>query len=240
MKQIKLIIGVLLVLVMLGSVVSPVLAASTEQKVPTCSSCSKATVNKQKITVIEVTGIEKNEILAKALKNEDVKKLVNILKKKGYKLEMLNIRVIKVISNKGTATVVSFPLAGKLGKASMIYAITPEGTSVGAMEIVKKDKVKQVTLYYVDVDGRIKSYTVQGSSECWNCIWTCTGQCIIDQCAPYTPGICSFCYPLLTCCLDLPIPDNPCCVGALTCYGAIATGCFCWCTYHCNQIGECP
>jgi len=67
----KRILSVLLVMTMLGSVVSPALAASTEQKVPACPSCSKVTTGKSKVTVVEINGIEKNEILAKALKNED-------------------------------------------------------------------------------------------------------------------------------------------------------------------------
>lgn len=231
-------VGVLLVLVMLSSVVSPALAASIEQKA--CPSCSKVITGKSKIAVVEVNGIEKNEILAKALKNKDVRKLVNVLAKKGYKLELLNTKVIRVISDRGSATVVSIPLTGKFAKASVVYAITPGGVLIRAVEMIEKGEIKQITLYYVDGSGKVKSYTVEGSSECWNCIWKCTADCIIEQCAPNTPGICSLCYPFLECCLPAPGPENPCCVGALICYGSIATGCFCWCTYHCNQIGECP
>ena len=79
MKRVRLLIGALLILVTLGSIVSPALAVSIEQKSSVCLSCSKVTTGKSKVTVVEINGIEKNEILAKALKNKDVKKLVSIL-----------------------------------------------------------------------------------------------------------------------------------------------------------------
>jgi len=51
-------VGVLLVLVMLGSVVSSALAVSTEQKSPMCLSCSKVTTGKPKVMVVEINSIE--------------------------------------------------------------------------------------------------------------------------------------------------------------------------------------
>lgn len=239
------IVSVLLVAVVLSSIVSPALAVSTTDiNKPNTSSCATCSLERNvNVSIVEVKGLEKNKLIAKALKNEDVKKLLNMLTKKGYKLKLSDAKVIKAMSDRGFATTILVPLTTtnkKLAKASVIYAITPGGISVGAIEMLDKNKIKQITLYYVDVNGEIGKYTIQGTTECWNCIWTCTADCIIEQCAPYTPGICSFCYPLLECCLAVPGPENPCCEGALICYGAIATGCFCWCTYYCNQIGECP
>ncbi len=76
MKRVRLLVGVLLVLVMLGSVVSPALAVNVEQKTPACPSCSEAVTGKSKIVVIEAKGLERNTILAKALKSEDMRKIM--------------------------------------------------------------------------------------------------------------------------------------------------------------------
>ncbi len=53
-------IGALLVLVMVGSVVSPAMATSIEQKA--CPSCSEAITGKSKIAVIDVIDIENLEV----------------------------------------------------------------------------------------------------------------------------------------------------------------------------------
>jgi len=81
MKGVKKVVASLLVLVVLSSVVSPVMACG----------CAKETNNKDKdakVAVVEVKGMEKNVAIAKALKNKDVKKLLNLLTKKGYKLKL--------------------------------------------------------------------------------------------------------------------------------------------------------
>ena len=136
-----------------------------------------------------------------------------MLKRKGYKPELPKAKVNKVISEKGQAMVVLIPLSKKSAQAAIAYVISENGISAGASEIIEKDGIKQMTFYYIDVNGKIGSYTVKGTSECWDCIWSCTFECIVEQCAPYIPGLCSICYPILQCCLMLPGPENPCCDG---------------------------
>ena len=127
----------------------------------------------------------------------------------------------------------------KSGEIKLLYISAKGYVKVGAVEVFKEKDANQIRVYYVD-GGEVKRYSIKGFSECNNCVWPCTFQCIAQDCAPYTPGVCSLCHPLLQCCLPAPVLDNPCCAGAIICYGAIATGCHLWCIYDCNQRGECP
>ena len=65
--KVRSVIGVLLVLVMLGSVVSPALAVNVEQKQV---NFPITTTKMPKITVVPIIGVEKNEVLAKAFKRQ--------------------------------------------------------------------------------------------------------------------------------------------------------------------------
>ncbi len=234
----KKVVGVLLALVILGNLVMPAMAAevgATNDVKPACPACS------QNVVAIEVKGLEKSFILAKALENEDLKKVLKILAKKGYNLDLIKAKAGELIGSTEIRKGVVIPMESESGEAMLIYILANGRAKVGAVEILKAGELKKMVLYYIDADGAVKTLTVKGSSRCWNCIWQCTGQCIVDQCAPQTPGLCSFCYPLLQSCLLVPGPENPACEGALICYGSFAVGCFCWCTYHCNKdLGQCP
>jgi hypothetical protein len=179
--------------------------------------------------------------VAKALKNEDAQKLMKLLSSKGYVTDLKNTKVGKIFSENEVYRGVIIPMSSKNGKAELIYILANGVSRIGAVEVLNSGERKSLTLYYIDENDNIKTVTAEGSQNCWDCIWQCTGECIVEQCLPQTPGLCSLCYPLLQACLLVPGPENPSCEGALICYGSFAVGCFCWCTYHCNKdLGQYP
>ncbi len=174
MKRARWLVGVLLVLVMLGSVVSPALALSTGGGMATCPSCLKVTTGKSKVAVIEVTGIEKNEILAKALKNEDVKRLAEVLVKNGHRQELAQAEVVRVVSKFGEATVVKIPFKGKNGlQSEVVTVISSEGVENYAWEAYISKNGVAVKVYYVNANGKL--VTVKSSSDFGGCLYECVG-----------------------------------------------------------------
>jgi hypothetical protein len=176
-KRVRLLIGALLILVTLGSIVSPALAVSIEQKSSVCLSCSKVTTGKSKVTVVEINGIEKNEILAKALKNKDVKKLVSILARRGYyKENLMNIHIKRVYASFGSATIVTIPLKTyeKNKVAEIAIIMTKKGTKTYAIELLRNNKNITGKLYYIDSKGTVK-YVTLDSQSFWNCLYRCVG-----------------------------------------------------------------
>ena len=158
--------SVFLVLVVLSSVVSPALAASIEQKA--CPSCSKA--GNSKIAVVDVIGIEKNEIIAKALKNKDVRKLANMLGRE----DITNIRVKRVYTSFGSATIVAIPIKTKNGRiAEVAIILTKEGTKIYAVELLRNGNKITGKLYYIDSEGNVRYKLL--SDDFWSCLYNCVG-----------------------------------------------------------------
>ena len=172
MGLVRRLVNVLLILVMLGGVMSPVLAANTEQNLA-CPSCSKVATGKSKVTVVEINGIEKNEILAKALKNEDVKKLVNVLIRNGYKQNLAKVQVIKIFTNNGVATLVTIPFEvtekrGNNTVAGILRIDSKIGSSTYAIEIYKVKNKISGKLYFIDANGDVQFRTLSGGF--WSCL----------------------------------------------------------------------
>ena len=63
------------------SVVSPAVAATTANETNSCQCSACSLAKSAKVSVVEVKGLEKNEAIAKALKNEDIRKLMDVLTK---------------------------------------------------------------------------------------------------------------------------------------------------------------
>jgi len=177
------------------------------------------------------------------LENKNVEKLKTTLAAKGYKIDLVKAKAVEIIDHRGIVRAVVIPAKSDTGKLMLVYISGKNSVKVGAVEIVENGGFKQTKVYYVDYDGKVKSrtYTIQDFSGCSKCVWTCTFECILQNCVvPEPPSVCSLCQPFLTCCLPAPVPDNPCCAAAIICYGAMATGCHLWCIYDCGQRGECP
>ena len=234
-------VALLMALVVLGSAVMPAIAAGNEG---VCKKCGcPANSESEDVAVLEVKGLEKVFLIADILKNEDVKKLRNALNID--KMDLASAKAVKIIDNRGTAKTVVIPIKTKSGEIKLVYISAKGYVKVGAVEVVENDNAKKTKIYYLE-NGKIRSYTVQSKSDgCWVCIRDCTIDCIVSKCTPapgyIVPSECDICWYLVEGCSVAPMPDNPACVGMAICFGAIATGCFCWCTYHCNKdLGQCP
>ena len=217
MKGIKSVISILLVLVMLGSMVNPVFAVNVEQKTPACPSCSKLTTGNSKVTVIEINGIERNEILAKALKNKNSEMLMNLMRRKGYKPELLKSKVRKIIIKNAMVTIAVIPFSSRYRDSMaglVVYML--DRAVVGSLVVeLHKDKDGNVsrTIYYINSDGKLVS--IESTSDFLRCLWACAGWehpivCII------TCGACSASIPwgILSCIgCGLCIGHEICCVG---------------------------
>lgn len=82
MKEVRKVVALLLVLVMVSSVVSPVMAANPEKSACGCN----AKPNKN-VDTTELKGSEKDKVIEKALKNDEVRKLAKQLREEGYTQE---------------------------------------------------------------------------------------------------------------------------------------------------------
>ena len=205
----------LLVLVMLSGVVSPVMAANT------CSACGKNSANPNaKVAVIEVKGLEKNKALAKALNDEDVKKLMNELVKKGHKPELAKAVVSKIIGEYGEATYVfiSFKASKGYKKVGLAYVIAENGCRALAVETYEKNGRNYANAYYIDANGNI--VVLSGDED----YWTCVGLCIAQFCAENWE-YCEICWGFCSICIVAPDPwfCGMClaCIGAPVAYCAI-------------------
>ncbi len=220
MKRVRLLVGVLLVLLMLGSVVSPTLAVNVEQKTPACPSCSEAVTGKSKIVVIEAKGIERNTILAKALKSEDMRKIMDELTKKGYTLNLSSAKIGKIITQNRIAEVAVIPMKSKQGEVRLIYVSVNGTVKVRAVEAIEKSDPKQIIVYRIE-NGKIESYALQIKGE--GCTETCGLIC----------GMSSATICLILCAV---VADNPACdIGCSIVMGGIC-GAVCdqWCTGNIN------
>ncbi len=216
MKVIGSVVSLLLVLVMLGSVVSPALATNVGQKVPACPSRSKLTVKKPKVVVVEINGIEKNEILAKALKDKDSRILENFMKNRGYRSELLKSKVRKIITKNAIVTVAVIPFSSNSRNSiAGLVVYTFNRKVIGSLAVVlhkNKDGNVSRTIYYINSDDKLVS--VKSTSNFLKCLWACAGwesiACVI------TCGGCSASIPwgILSCIgCGLCIGHEICCVG---------------------------
>lgn len=135
MKGIKSVIGVLLVLVMLGSVVSPVFAVNVEQKTSTCPSCSSGVVTIPKD--LQIAELKGSSAYLKALQVFNSK---NALKLREY-LKNMNFRplydkaIVQIVKYKGISTeIVKIPLEGKnVGMLVYVRNRFGEATAIGVI-----------------------------------------------------------------------------------------------------------
>ncbi len=217
MKGIKSVIGILLVLVMLGSVVSPVFAVNVEQKQ---ANFPITTTKMPKITVVPITGVGKNEVLAKALSVKKLKSIMDMLVKKGYKLDLLNAKVGKIIVNNRVADVAVIPMKSKQGEARLIYVSVNGSVKVSAVEALEKVNPKQIIIYRI-VNGKIDKYAVQITGD------SCTSTCGLI-CGMSSATIC-----LILCAV---VAENPACdlVCSIAMGGICGAACDYWCTGNVN------
>jgi|Deesub1362B_J571_1020462.scaffolds.fasta_scaffold09243_4 hypothetical protein len=122
------VVAVLLALVMLGSVVSPAVAASNKQtECRSCNSCSN--LENKNVAVFELKGLEKNRLIEKAMKNEKVQKLMDELDGKGFNRKDTRAYEIPVKAKDGSTShvlVVEMTFKSEKGdERSLIYAYNP-------------------------------------------------------------------------------------------------------------------
>ena len=217
MKRVRLVVGILLVLVMLGSVVSPALAMNVEQKQV---NFPIATTKMPKITVIPITGVKKNEVLAKALSVKKLKGMMGLLVKKGYKLDLLNAKVGKIIVNNRVADVAVIPMKSKQGEARLIYVSVNGSVKVSAIEALEKVNPKQIIIYRI-VDGKIDKRIIKITGD------SCTSTCGLI-CGMSSATIC-----LILCAV---VAENPVCdlVCSIAMGGICGAACDLWCTGNVN------
>jgi len=113
---------------MLGSVVSPAVAASNKQtECRSCNSCSN--LENKNVAVFELKGLEKNRLIEKAMKNEKVQKLMDELDGKGFNRKDTRAYEIPVKAKDGSTShvlVVEMTFKSEKGdERSLIYAYNP-------------------------------------------------------------------------------------------------------------------
>lgn len=219
-KGVRKVVALLLVLAMLGTIVSPAVAAEQDQK-DTCSTCRGGTCpsGNSDVTIIDVEGPAKNKKIAKALKDSDVKKIIAKLKENGHKVNLGKAVVKEVISDNSKVSQVIIPLKAADGyeKAVLEYAVTENGQDRAfAMETYKKNGENYASAYYVDVDGNV--VVQSGDEEYWICVGICLGQFCAENYA-----YCQICG--YNCYICIAAPDPVFCGLCLVCLGAPAAYC---------------
>lgn len=237
MKSLRRVLALLLVLVMLGSVVSPALAVNVEQKTPACPSCSKLTTGNSKVAVVEINGIERNEILAKVLKNKDVKKIVNILTTKGYVLDLLKVRVYEILLSNGNKIMyILIPVKTYNSNIKSGLAVIKSEKDVkifGWVAEIINDKTKLI-LYKIENNKLVTYSMLTKSKQIITLSDTCLHECSSDsdcgpmeQCDTYVCGCNWDC--LYSCCgSDCWVP---CLINDVLCAVCILT----ICPFHCGD-----
>ncbi len=204
-------VALLVVLVVLGNIIMPAMAVSNKQtECRSCNSCSN--LENKNVAVFELKGLEKNKVLAKALTNEDVKKLIGVLAKKGYKQDLTKTRISKIFTSYGTGLLVVIPFKVEHNKLAGVIAFISDGHIESyAIELQKKSDVVLKKIYYVDSDGNLRvTTTTSGFSTClWACIGWEVPACAITcaACGPNPLGIAA-CIGCALC-----IGKGMCCVG---------------------------
>lgn len=209
----KKVVGVLLALVILGNLVMPAMAAevgATNDVKPACPACS------QNVVAIEVKGLEKSFILAKALNDKNLKRVSDMLTKKGYKLRTSDAKVSKFVYDGRTAEVAVIPMKSKQGEARLIYVSVNGIVRVRAIEAIEKSDPKKITVYRV-VNGKVESYTLQVKGD--DCNSACGLICGMSS-ATLCLIICAF------------VAENPLC--DVTCAVLWGAACGAACSYVCT------
>jgi|Deesub1362B_J571_1020462.scaffolds.fasta_scaffold10444_1 hypothetical protein len=207
------------------------MAVSNEQaKCRSCNSCSN--LENKNVAVFELEGLEKNKVLAKALKNKEAKKLIEVLVNKGYKPELAKATVKEVLREHGTFkyTFIPFSRNGKIVSAGIGYIETNSIQTIVAVVTEKTENKVLVKYYFVDSNGFVKYRTMSGDEDYWSC-WA---QCMAQECMPIPgvppTGLCDLCWAALEVCLMFPGPQNPSCIAA-ACFGVQSFAC----GYECSQ-----
>lgn len=207
------VVGVLLVLIMLGSVITPAMATNINEN-EACKTCNTCKYGKNaKVSIIELEGLEKNEALTKALKDKDFRELMDKLIKNGHKLDLTNSVVRKVIGEYGKAIYVYIPFKAKKGyeRVGIGYVISDKGNRAFAIETYKKDGKRFTSAYYFDPDGNI--VVLSGDDDYWTCIGLCLALFCLDA-----PEYCQICGA--NCYICIAAPDPVFCGLCLACIGS--------------------
>ncbi len=119
-------------------------------------------------------GLEKDQILAKVLRNKSTRKLLNVLKMKGYNQNIAKARVSKIYTKYGVATLIIIPFNTRnKNKVAGIVITTLNGhTKTYAVELQNKNNQIYGKVYYLDPNGNIH---IESVSSFLKCLWACIG-----------------------------------------------------------------
>jgi len=227
-------VAVLVVLVIIGSIVSPAVATNT-----TCTACQLK--NKGDLDIQEITGVQKYTLLADVINSKEFKKLSNGIDLSPSML-LRNAKIYKVIDPSGKqASFAVFPIgyekSGDSIKLSSVvipltdkirpvkYSIVISGKNVDAVEFYSLDKSGSVKLVAIAENGKI---SVLSDDDYWSCVY----ECLVQDCVPYVGTICWLCLsppagPCYLCALD---PSKLTCGACALCLGVSLAACMLQCS----------
>jgi len=215
--------AILIATIMMMAIIAPAMATNSDAnsvyKSSTCPVCPNKDAN---VSAIELQGIEKNEAIAKALKDEEFIKLKSVLAESGHAPQLGSATVAKIISEYSSATYVYLPFKAKddPGFGGLGYIITEDGCRALATDFYEVNGETFVKIYYIDSNGEVV-VEIRGVD------WECWASCMALECSPPLPGPCVLCWELLTICVNAPNPIT--CGAAATCFGAFGL----YCTWQC-------
>jgi hypothetical protein len=187
--------------------------ATSNEQTKACKSCNSCSnLEDDNVVVFELKGLEKSFVLAKILKNEEFLKVKEFAVKKGYKTDVSDAKVSKIISNIGQAVITDIPFAN-VGEELSGIAIIDDGSSKKVIMYEIKNEGGKLAggIYYVN-NGKVR-YQPLSNNEYWGCLWDCVGGLSgIAGCG----GSCAACigggfWTCLTCAACLG--NAGCCVG---------------------------
>ncbi len=158
-------VALLMVLVMLGSVVSPVMAAESANE---CSDGLKITIQRNTGgEYVEVTGPERAKILLDTITKASVQVAISKLVDRGYHADMGRLKVVKADGR----VFVIVPLTKSDEKAVLVHVI--DGVKTATVVGV----VKEGTVSVFVVDGKGFLYLNSWNIKCDVCKWAVGGLC---------------------------------------------------------------
>jgi hypothetical protein len=201
-------LGLVLVLVMLGSVISPAMAAGVSKEVNSGNTQTCPCIRSENVAIVEVKGLEKSMALARTLKLEETKKLIDYA---GH-VDFVHSEVKKVYSAFGSATVVSI----KGSDAEIVTVFAPDG-SIETYLWRLNSKTGEIEVFEVK-GGEIITLSSSGFGEClYECVGgrtgvtSCIGSCAGCFAAIETGNV----WAIIAACLPCAgcLGQGACCIG---------------------------
>jgi len=193
--------------------VTPAMACPLSQDGPCSQDADFTDDSGAKVEATELSGVDLNETIAKALSDEGVLKLREELIKSGYKPSIEKISATKfAMENESetiTSTLVAMPFSGKDENETAVISFTYYELGSTATAVVVSNGIFTI-LGYDSISGTVQILR--------SGFWSCVSDCVCDSEPATCVLILSGCLGACGSCIAAPNPWT--CLPCIGCFGA--------------------